>query len=256
LTEIEKGYFLRLFNRDGNVLDLWADDFDSWTMMSVGIALCKKYGLSPEKSLEAYCSDAKEPEILRLFADLLVYFETYYKDLFGEDEYEDIYKKCKEIIYRERMNSPELGIPAVFEMNREYIVDIANRANRDVDNGEYESAITKAGTILEEVFCHAIEVKGEQPSEGYDICRLYNQIKELYFMHQDKDMDRSIKELLCGLQNIVNAIAKIRNKGSYDHRIGANRINISEHYARLFVNTAITMADFILSVEETDDSTS
>ena len=39
------------------------------------------------------------------------------------------------------------------------------------------------------------------------------------------------------------------NKDSDAHGVGANRISIEEHHARLFVNSAMTMADFILSAE-------
>ena len=41
---------------------------------------------------------------------------------------------------------------------------------------------------------------------------------------------------------------KIKNKNSDAHGVGQKRINISEHHARLFVNSAMTLADFILSV--------
>ena len=40
----------------------------------------------------------------------------------------------------------------------------------------------------------------------------------------------------------------MRNESSDSHGVGSNRI--SEHHARLFVDSAITMADFILSVEK------
>lgn len=42
----------------------------------------------------------------------------------------------------------------------------------------------------------------------------------------------------------------MRNKDSDSHGVGVNRINIAEHHARLFVNSAMTMADFILAVGE------
>lgn len=51
------------------------------------------------------------------------------------------------------------------------------------------------------------------------------------------------------MNNIVSAIAEMRNKDSDAHGVGASRIAIDEHNARLFVNSAMTMADFILSVE-------
>ena len=72
----------------------------------------------------------------------------------------------------------------------------------DISQGNYDSAITKSRTLLEEVFCYAIERKGESPSESGDIRKLYNQVKLLNNMHQNKDMDKRINGLLSGLEKI------------------------------------------------------
>ena len=109
-------------------------------------------------------------------------------------------------------------------------------------------AITKSRTLLEEVFCYVIEQKNEKPTESGDIGKLYNQVKTLYSMHQDKNLDKRINGLLSGLEKIINAIAEMRNKGSDAHGVGAKRITIDEHHARLFVNSSMTIADFVLSV--------
>ena len=69
-------------------------------------------------------------------------------------------------------------------------------------------------------------------------------------MHQNKDMDKRINGLLSGLEKILSAIAEMRNIGSDSHGVGTKRIPIAEHHARLFVNSAMTMADFVLSVSE------
>ncbi len=140
--------------------------------------------------------------------------------------------------------------PSVKTIDRRYIADISERAMNDVVESNYDSAITKSRTLLEEVFCYVIEKKGESPSESGDIGKLYNHVKQLYNMHQSKDMDKRINGLLSGLEKILSAIAEMRNKGSDSHGVGAKRINISDHHARLFVNSAMTMADFILAVSE------
>ncbi|MBQ1219780.1 MAG: abortive infection family protein, partial [Peptococcaceae bacterium] len=43
---------------------------------------------------------------------------------------------------------------------------------------------------------------------------------------------------------------QMRNASSDSHGVGGRRIKINEHHARLFVNSALTMADFLLSVEK------
>ena len=144
--------------------------------------------------------------------------------------------------------SVKVSAPAIKKIDRDYIVKLSERAMQDVLDGNYDSAITKSRTLLEEVFCYVIEKKSEPPSESGDISKLYSQVKQLYNMHQDKDIDKRINGLLSGLEKILSAIAEMRNKGSDSHGIGAKRINIAEHHARLFVNSAMTMADFVLAV--------
>ncbi len=45
--------------------------------------------------------------------------------------------------------------------------------------------------------------KAKKPSESGDIGKLYNQVKQLYNMHQSKDMDKRINGLLSGLEKIL-----------------------------------------------------
>lgn len=247
MNGIEKGALLKLFNRGGYVLDFSTNEFDVFTMESVGVALCQKYEMSKGKSLNAFCSEAEESDVIKLLSDLLEYYELNYKDKYDEEKNVSLYQKCKTIIEREA-GSVRIEVPAITCVNRDYIRDISARAIRDVENGEYDSAITKSRTLLEEVFCFVIEKKDVVPSEKGDINKLYGQVKELYNMHTEPDMDKRINKLLSGFEKIIDAIAEMRNKNSDAHGVGQKRINISEHHARLFVNAAMTMSDFILSV--------
>ena len=141
-----------------------------------------------------------------------------------------------------------VAAPTIRIIDRSYIKDLSERAMKDVTDENYDSAITKSRTLLEEVFCYVIEKKNETPVDNGDIGKLYNQVKQLYNMHQSKELDKRINGLLSGLEKILNAISEMRNKDSDSHGVGARRISISEHHARLFVNSAMTMADFILAV--------
>ena len=143
----------------------------------------------------------------------------------------------------------EVQVPQIKSIDREYIKSISRRAMQDVEQQNFDSAITKSRTLLEETFCYLIEKKGETPSDSGDIAKLYKQVRTFYNMHTDGNTDRRINTLLSGLNSIVSAIAEMRNKDSDAHGVGANRIRIDEHHARLFVNSAMTMADFVLSVE-------
>lgn len=143
---------------------------------------------------------------------------------------------------------PTIKAPSVKIIDRTYIKDLSDRANKDIDEGNFDSAITKARTILEETFCYVIEKKGVVPSESGDIGKLYGQVKDSYNMHADKNLDKRINTLLSGLEKIISAIAEMRNKESDSHGVGNKRIGISDYHTRLFVNSSVAMADFILSV--------
>lgn len=141
-----------------------------------------------------------------------------------------------------------LDAPAVKIIDRAYIKDLANRTNKNIEDGYFDSAITQARTIIEETFFYVIEKKGEVPVDSGNIAQLYSQVKNLYNMHADGNHDKRIKMLLSGLEKIVSSIAEMRNKESDSHGVGSKRIGIADYHTRLFVNSAIAMADFILSV--------
>lgn len=250
LSKIEQGAFINFFNRDGYVLNFSTASFDSFTFESIGVPLCQKYNLSKGKSLIAYCTEADYEQIFKLFCDLMDYYELNCKGYTSEEKYAVQYENCRKLIDRELSGKVELDTPSISSIDRNYIKDIAGRANRDIDNGEYDSAITKSRTLLEEVFCYVIESKNETPFDKGDIGKLYNQVKSLYNMHQAADVDRRINSLLSGLEKILTAIKEMRNEASDSHGVGSRRIEIKDYHTRLFVNSAITMADFILSVKE------
>lgn len=170
---------------------------------------------------------------------------------FGGNE---LITRGNEFIVKEINSSIEIQTPKIKSIDREYIKDISSRAMNDIEEKHYDSAITKSRTLLEEVFCYVIEKKDEVPSTSGDIAVLYKQVKNLYNMHGDKDIDKRINKLLSGLEKIISAISEMRNKDSDAHGVGAKRINIDNYHARLLVNSSMTMADFILAVENKNNS--
>lgn len=156
----------------------------------------------------------------------------------------------KQFIVKNIDEKINIDVPNINVVDRNYIKCLSERAMKDIDEGNLDSAITKSRTILEETFCYAIEIKGEEPSDNGDIGKLYKQVKDLYNMHANKDMDKRINKLLSGLENIVQSIAEMRNNGSDSHGLGSKRVNISYYHARLAVNSSTTMAEFILSVSQ------
>lgn len=141
-----------------------------------------------------------------------------------------------------------IDLPKLQVIDREYVKQLSKRAMDDVENDRLDSALTEARTLLEEVFCYVIEARNVSPSDKGDINRLYGQVADLYNMHASKDMDRRINTLISGLNKVISSIAEMRNKNSDAHGVGERRVTIRDYHARLVVNSAATVADFILSV--------
>lgn len=142
----------------------------------------------------------------------------------------------------------KVDAPKMKNINREYIKQMAKRANEDIERGDFDSALTKSRTLLEETFCYVIEQKQVVPSDKGDIGVLYKQVKDLYNMHTDPNMDKRFNKLLSGLETIIQSISELRNKDSDAHGVGARRVDIRDYHALLLVNSSITLAEFILSV--------
>lgn len=133
-------------------------------------------------------------------------------------------------------------------LNSEYIHRLAERAYRDIKNADFDGAISKARTLLEEIFCFMIERQnGVVPDKG-DIVKLYNQVKDMYQMHSNKDADIRINDLLSGINKIVDSVSRMRNISGDSHGLGSRRIGVATHHAMLVVNVSCCLAEFMLSV--------
>ena len=138
----------------------------------------------------------------------------------------------------------------VKNIDRQYIKDLNNQIIEVINKGDYESAVTKSRTLLEEVMNYGIEKAGEESINNGKIDALYNKFKTLYKMHNDPNIDKRINMLLSGFEKIITSISEMRNKNSDAHGVGGNRIELKEHHVTLFANSSIVMANFLLAVVE------
>ena len=154
------------------------------------------------------------------------------------------------IIIKPITDDIKIETPKIKNMDGKYIQSKANQAKVHIEQGQYDTALTQARTILEEVFCYVLERKNIEPIAAGKIGELYKQVREVYNMHINDNTDKRVKKLLSGLNTIVDAIAEMRNQISDAHGQGSKRINIKYYHAQLAVNSAITVSEFILSVYE------
>ena len=133
------------------------------------------------------------------------------------------------------------------KIDNDYIQSIVTRAIDDISNNNLDSAITKARTMLEEIFCYVIENEKETPVDNGKIDDLYKQVKQILNMNTNPNLDSRINGLLSALTQIVNQIGRMRNVSSDSHGVGSARFKINSHHAMLCVNSAMVVGEFILS---------
>lgn len=177
-------------------------------------------------------------------------FSAINKILFFEQCHIDYDLNSYEFYFIDDEKELVLKTDAIKRVDRQYIKKLKEQIDNVVKSGDYESAITKSRTMIEEVLVLGIEKKGETPTEKGNINNLYGQFKKLYNMHQDESLDVRVKTLLSGFEKIITAISQMRDKNSDSHGVGIKRIKIEEHHTVLFTNSAITMSNFLLAVIE------
>ena len=133
-------------------------------------------------------------------------------------------------------------------INLEYVQGLKERCKEDFLVGNYDSVITKSRTVIEEVLIYILEQNQVEIETKGDINKIYNQVKSLYNMRQDKSYNGSVNGLLSGLEKIVQSIAEMRNSNSDAHGVGKKRITIREHEAKLVLNSTISFCEYILEI--------
>ena len=131
------------------------------------------------------------------------------------------------------------------ELSELVIEEQIQKCREKVEVGDYSGAITNARSLIEAV-CVKIEADldpdNAQGNDG-DLAKLFNRVRKLLNLDPSRqDISDSLKQVLAGLSNIINGLAAMRNKMSDAHGVAYKP---SRHHAKLAVNSAKTLADFL-----------
>lgn len=130
------------------------------------------------------------------------------------------------------------------ELNHEFIREQIIKCDEKIFDGDYSGAITNARSLVEAVLCEVeIRLDDKRPDYDGDLNKLYRHVQKLLNLEPGRqDIIEPLKQILSGLNNIVSGLAAVRNKMSDSHVI---TYKPSKHHARLAVNAAMTLCDFI-----------
>jgi hypothetical protein len=141
-----------------------------------------------------------------------------------------------------------LGAPAD-PLTHEFIHEQIAKCERKLGESDHDGAITNARALVEGVL-REIEhrARGAATDTKGDLGRQFKEVQRILHLEPDrKDIDGALKQMLTGLVSIVNGIAAARNAMSDAH---ARTYRPAAHHARLVVNAAQTLADFLLAAYE------
>ncbi|WP_353421468.1 abortive infection family protein [Staphylococcus delphini] len=136
-------------------------------------------------------------------------------------------------------------------INFDYVRNFPFRLKDNLEDENYDTVITQSRTSLEEVYIHILEYSNKDYSSAKgNLQKLNSMVKTELKMKNNRDYDKRINELLSGLNKINDAIGKMRNENSDSHGVGSKRININRREAKLVMNSAIIICDYILEIFE------
>ena len=273
ITKMEEGTFLMLFNRSGYVLNFSTNDFDIFTTISIGEALCEKFGLSKGKSLTAYLNNASDENRFKLISDLFYYYkenmeyeynENYEDDIYWvssvsryDERYARIYKKCKVIMDRLE------GVPSVITKTAD---NLKNKFSSEYMSRQIElmvsmqltnptNAIGLSKELIESCCKTILDELNIEWGKNDDVPQLANKtlnaLNLLPVNVQETDQGaEAIRAVLGNLRAITTKLAEIRNPFGSGHGKSASFQGLETRHAKLAVGSSITFVDFIWSTYE------
>ncbi|WP_343221090.1 abortive infection family protein [Pilosibacter fragilis] len=270
LTSIEIGTFLKLFNRGGYVLDFSTNDFDIFTMESVGVALCNEYHMSKGKSLAAYVNNASANDVEKLLNDLLSYYEENYEQEYAENtsddefsycrynaEYARLYKKCRAYMNRVLNIATPLAVNAA-ELQEKFSSQYLSKQIELMLKMQSENptdAIGKAKELIERCCKTILDNKGVAWDKNWDMSKLTGETLSLLNLTPKSIADtdpvsENIKAVLGNLRGISTKLAEIRNPYGSGHGKSASFTGLETRHAKLAVGCSITFVTFLWDTYE------
>lgn len=139
---------------------------------------------------------------------------------------------------------PELPFQKASAVTEIFIEEQINKCREKINSGDYDGAITNARTLVEALLTSIEqELDPNAPPPDGDILKAYNRVRILLNLDPSrKDISDAVKQVLTGLASIVHGLATMRNKMSDAH---GTLYRPTRHHAKLAVNSAKTLADFL-----------
>ena len=124
-----------------------------------------------------------------------------------------------------------------------FIDEQIKKAERKIQEEDYDGAITNARSLLEAVLTEIeSDLDEKAPKYDGDLPKLYKRVQKLLNLDPSRpDIDQPLKQVLSGLVNIVQGLSGISNKMGDRH---VRTYKPSRRHAMLVCNAAKSIANY------------
>jgi hypothetical protein len=129
-------------------------------------------------------------------------------------------------------------------LDQQFIEEQIQKCRAKLSAADYDGAITNARSLVEAVLREMERRLGDAnpPTDG-DLVRQYSRVIKLLNLDPNKEgLDAPFLPILRGLVSMVHGLSHLRNTASDAH---ARNYRPEPHHARLAVNSAKTLVDFV-----------
>jgi Abortive infection C-terminus len=157
------------------------------------------------------------------------------------------YEKGRFFLADARLNVIEA--PSLIALTGESIIEQVEKARAKIDSGDHPGAIASAYTLIEGFLKELLRRTATPFNEDEgDIRELYKIAAEpLNLNPKGENLEGYLKTILQGLRGQVTGFYELANKASDRH---VRRYHPARHHAKLTVNAAFTLCEFLLDSYE------
>ncbi|EGO9031179.1 hypothetical protein D1F52_10640 [Enterococcus faecalis] len=233
----------------GYVLDFTNVTWNIFTKKIVGIEIQNHYGGSKGVSFQKFLLDDQFDDSLknRLIQSLKGIMDRDKK--YESTEMNPIVQLLFEEVFKEDTSTALRKMKFSSEIDLLYIRQLPIRIQTDIKNKDFDSVLTKANTLIDEVLKFIIE-NTEGPSVNINLFKSKELRKEAFGrlnIKTEKDMDNRIKALVGALNTLSDKILEMRNSQGDAHAHGSNRIVIKEEEAILVANSSMVLCEYLFT---------
>lgn len=253
------------YNEDGYILDFGNDRFNDFTENSIGERIQENlnekagvYAYSKGKAFNYFIDHSNDNKIYKLVCDLHNYLSVLVDDKDVGKDYKDLLIKSKEIVTELEQEYTDFNLYSTSEKLKIYFDDnlISKQINLMLDEvyTSPNNAIGKAKNLVETCFKFILSEFEVEYTNSDDFMTLRKKATKALNLDAKENAtakaDKNIKKILSSFTQIISGLNELRNNFGDGHGIDDSFDILPSRYAKLAVNSAITIVDFYLETFE------